>query len=256
MKYIGTEYHKQNGLKGAFVTSEKFKLLRIEKEKEYWKNPKLCLSCNKEINYKGYKNKLFCNKSCAAKYNGSRKPLRTETSKRKTSESLKASERVKEDRRRKRIKYEESTKHKCLCCENILNGRRKTCSTICKKAHLSRLMSERLAKVENRINYGRGKQSYLEKSFEEWLFKNNITCYETEKRFYNKELNKNYFVDFIFENKKLIIELDETQHSKTMESDKVRDKYLESCGYKVVRVTYKEYKSKSKEALIKKLILM
>ena len=40
-----------------------------EREKEYLKNPKLCLCCGKPLPYKGHKNKKFCNSSCAASYN-------------------------------------------------------------------------------------------------------------------------------------------------------------------------------------------
>ena len=69
-------------------------------------------------------------------------------------------------------------------------------------------MTQRLMKRENRNNYGRGKKSYLELSFESWLNKKNIS-YETEKAFKNHITNKNYFADFVFEDKKLIIELND-----------------------------------------------
>jgi very-short-patch-repair endonuclease len=64
----------------------------------------------------------------------------------------------------------------------------------------------------------------MELTFESYLKENNITGWDTEVHFWNDDLRKNYFPDFIFESKKLIIELDGTQHRKTIEQDAIRDK--------------------------------
>jgi very-short-patch-repair endonuclease len=45
----------------------------------------------------------------------------------------------------------------------------------------------------------------------------------------------NYIPDFVCIEKKLIIELDGSQHLEQEEYDKERTKYLESQGYKVIR---------------------
>jgi very-short-patch-repair endonuclease len=45
----------------------------------------------------------------------------------------------------------------------------------------------------------------------------------------------NYIVDFVSIKKKLIIELDGSQHLEQQEYDADRTAYLESLGYKVVR---------------------
>ena len=45
----------------------------------------------------------------------------------------------------------------------------------------------------------------------------------------------NYIVDFVSIKKKLIIELDGSQHLEQTEYDKARTTYLESQGYKVIR---------------------
>jgi len=45
----------------------------------------------------------------------------------------------------------------------------------------------------------------------------------------------NYIVDFVSIKKKLVIELDGSQHLEQAEYDVERTKYLESRGYKVVR---------------------
>ncbi len=48
-----------------------------------------------------------------------------------------------------------------------------------------------------------------------------------------------------------MIELDGTQHRKTVEQDQLRDAYLKQhYGLTVIRVTYAEYQKKSKFDLI------
>lgn len=141
---------------------------------------------------------------------------------------------------------------KCpICGEIFMNSRffrkkSKTCSVECMKALQSSLASERLSKTENRSNLGRHKKSYLESSFEKWLIEKGLT-FDTEVHYRNSELNKSYYVDFLFKGKNLVIELDGTQHRKTVEKDRVRDEYLTRVhGLTVVRVTHKEYREKSR----------
>lgn len=45
----------------------------------------------------------------------------------------------------------------------------------------------------------------------------------------------NYIVDFVSIKRKIVIELDGSQHLEQEEYDKERTKYLESKGYKVIR---------------------
>ena len=45
----------------------------------------------------------------------------------------------------------------------------------------------------------------------------------------------NYIVDFVSIKKKIIIELDGSQHLEQVEYDEERTKFLESQGYKVIR---------------------
>jgi len=112
------------------------------------------------------------------------------------------------------------------------------------KKKISVHRTEWLKKQENRTNYGRYKKSWMEEHFEIWLINNNVVGWETEKHFWNSTERKNYFVDFLFENDKMIIELDGTQHRKTKELDLIRDKYFESIGFKVIRITQPEFKER------------
>ena len=53
--------------------------------------------------------------------------------------------------------------------------------------------------------------------------------------FRNQHAIGNYVVDFCAPRKKLIIELDGSQHMEQVEYDQERTEYLESKGYKVIR---------------------
>jgi very-short-patch-repair endonuclease len=112
------------------------------------------------------------------------------------------------------------------------------------KKKLSVFRTQWLKNSENRKNLGRHKRSWMELTFESYLKENNITGWDTEVHFWNDELRKNYFPDFIFEDKQLIIELDGTQHRKTVEQDAIRDKWFSDKGYKVIRIPHTEFKER------------
>jgi len=54
-------------------------------------------------------------------------------------------------------------------------------------------------------------------------------------RFRRQHAIGNYIVDFCAPRKKLIIELDGSQHLEQQEYDQERTRYLESHGYQVIR---------------------
>ena len=110
------------------------------------------------------------------------------------------------------------------------------------KRKISIARSAWLKKSENRANLGRFKKSWMEETFEKYLNDNGIVDWISEKHFYSNVTNKNYYVDFLFEKKKLIIELDGTQHRYSVEHDRQRDEWFRSIGYKVTRVPVDEFK--------------
>ena len=112
------------------------------------------------------------------------------------------------------------------------------------KKKLSIFRTQWLKNPENRKNLGRQNKSWMELMFEQYLKNNNVIGWDAEVHFWNDELRKNYFVDFIFECKKLIIELDGTQHQKTIIQDQLRDRWFTNKGYKVVRITHDEFKKR------------
>lgn len=130
----------------------------------------------------------------------------------------------------------------------------KYCCDLCRTTNVSRTMSERLAKAENRLNLGRGKQSWMEKTFSEWLISYNVP-FESEVQFKNHDLGKFYYADFVFSQFSLIIELDGNHHKFTVEKDKIRDAYLKSFyNYDVMRITHKEYRAQSRIDEIKSVL--
>ena len=120
------------------------------------------------------------------------------------------------------------------------------------KKKLSKIRSEWMRNNPDKL---RRKISYMERSFGEWLDQRNIS-YKTEVYFRDKQNNKSYFVDFLFQDKNLIIELDGNQHEKRIEQDLVRDRFLNSLGYIVLRITHKDYLNKSKVPLVEDLLGM
>lgn len=112
------------------------------------------------------------------------------------------------------------------------------------KEKISRKRTEWLKNPENRKIYGRGKKSWMELCFEKWLSDNKIEGWITEDHFWNPTLRKNYYVDFLFKDKKLIVELDGNQHKKTLLQDSIRDDYLRTLGYNIMRIPHDEFKKR------------
>jgi len=56
-------------------------------------------------------------------------------------------------------------------------------------------------------------------------------------QFYRQRVIGNYIVDFCSPSLKLVIEVDGSQHysDKGVATDKIRDKYLQDCGLRVLR---------------------
>lgn len=144
----------------------------------------------------------------------------------------------------------------CVVCCKFHPGGKQTCSGECLTLLLSQQMKARIhAGFNPKHNRGRGKKSWLEQSFTDWLNEHQVINYETEKPFKRLDMIKTYFADFYFPDKKLIIELDGTQHSQTIEYDYDRDKYItDTYGVSILRISHQEYKNNLKTELVKTLL--
>ena len=210
---------------------------RNKEQLEYKLSPKYCLECNSEISFIKYKNgNKFCNHTCAATYTSNRKDYTKIRTGPKPS-GIKIPTKLKEQI--------------CVICNSTFLSVRKpkSCSKKCYSILLSNNMKRKIyfEGYDPTYHRGRHKKSYMESSFEEWLKIKSITNYTTEHKIKRKDIVKTYYADFYFPDHNLIIELDGTQHEQTVDKDRERDDYIQKeYGYKIIRISYREYQKKSR----------
>lgn len=147
----------------------------------------------------------------------------------------------------------------CLTCNGAFKSKstKKYCSKSCAYIASSARQSAWL-KANRKHILGRSQPSYMERTFKEWLIERGIAQgingFLTEVQFKNNTSNKNGWADFVFPRLKVIIELDGSQHRKTIVADMVRDAYLLSRGWYVLRVSHAEYRKKTKLGLIETIL--
>jgi very-short-patch-repair endonuclease len=219
IKYPDSKSKKSRELKELRGTKKSNQYIKQPKKEKIYPLLMNCEHCNKIFNSYS-KNRKFCSVKC-------RNDVLNNKAKSKYS----------------------NNPPKCIFCGNILSYQkrnRKTCSLTYTNAYNSKRQTAYLKNPVNRKKYkGNGSQSYMEKSFEQWLLQNNIkngiNGYLTELHFYNPNTNKHGWIDFIFPKLKLIIELDGNHHRCRKDLDNLRDDYLKSKRYNVIRITHQEY---------------
>lgn len=72
-----------------------------------------------------------------------------------------------------------------------------------------------------------------EKIFRKLCVENDLLCQYQRQRVIGY-----YIVDFLFKSRMLIVEIDESHHKHQVADDKKRQLYLESLGFKVLRVPF------------------
>lgn len=129
----------------------------------------------------------------------------------------------------------------------------KICSNTCFKLRMRQVHDLYPNLIHNRST----SESYLEKSFREYIEDNGYIKDENYKQEYNFTLKsgKRYIADFYFPDLKIIIEMDGKQHQDTVKEDAIRDNLiLEEFKIQTYRVTWKEWNKKTKMELINKLL--
>jgi very-short-patch-repair endonuclease len=233
---------------------------------EYIKNPKICKNCGEPLPYNKRKN-IFCDSSCAGKYNNKYRDTSyiTEEFKQKARDKTieKNKEKFGENYQFDYSRYDFDIN--CYVCNKSLtqkqirrkNSRKKFikksyCSNRCRSLDASEETNEKirqtkLESVKNGTHKGwtsRYITSYPEKFFIEVL-KNNRLEYKHNFIISKRDLGlndiSNYFLDFYFEDKKIDLEIDGKQHSyeDRKEKDIARDKLLDNVGIKVYRIKWK-----------------
>ena len=212
-----------------------------------------CLQCNAPL----YISKQFCSRSCSATYHNARKDYTKFKSGPKPLDIAKQPYKPKHMgfNRRDQAAYTKVTQ--CIICGKYHAGFSKSCSTGCKSVLLSQRMKESIKNgFDPRSNRGRGKQSYLERSFSSWLNSNfSQVMVVMEQPFKRNDITKTYFIDFYFPSLQLGIELDGSQHKDTTEYDIDRDTYLTNeYGIHILRITHQEYRTKTKLHLVQSIL--
>lgn len=120
-------------------------------------------------------------------------------------------------------------------------------------------IKEKVAKGEWNTWKTRNIRSYPELYVENILLKNNLK-FTIEKPITKNELGigqyGSYFLDFYFEDKKINLEIDGSQHQQLerKKSDKIRDTALNKFGIKVIRIKWRNLKNKNeRNKLIKEI---
>lgn len=223
------------------------------------KNFGKCLQCDDEL--RGYVNVKFCNRSCSASYTNK---LRSDASRKKQAKTLK--ETVKDKKQNgtfvssrpiisKCNVYFKSCQH-CNISFTAKSSRRQLCSMVCLKNVGSIRQTHRLkTDPEYRAKLGSSNRSYPELQFSAWLDKHTVP-HVIEKQFQNKDTENYYFADFYFEELQLIIEIDGSQHLKTMESDAYRDRsILEQYDINTIRIPAIDFLKGRWEEKLKELLV-
>lgn len=221
---------------------------------QYLRENPTCKECGKPIPFERY-GKNFCNSSCAASFNNKLRENNTEI-KTKISNSLK--------NYHKNVSLKTPKYRKCAVCGNefevqrIKNGsfsKSKTCSDECKFILKSENAKDNIKKLksENRFKgwQTRNIESYAEKFWKEVLDNNSIS-YIREKK-----IDK-YFLDFYINknSKQLDLEIDGKQHKypERIESDSIRDEFLQKNNIIVYRIDWNEINTnKGKDMMTQKI---
>ena len=185
---------------------------------------------------------LFCSRSCS---NSSIKRLASEESKKKVSAKLSG-------RVINKPQFPAQNKN-CVQCASpfIVRHSRKnvvTCSLEC--AHKLRAKRGALTMRQNGTHAGwhnrRFEPSYPEKYFISLFESENITGWEREKKV------GRWFIDFAFMDKMLAVEIDGRQHQDPDRKikDQEKDAYLESCGFRVIRIPWYNPRTKKGRFLL------
>lgn len=280
--YYKSEEHIKNILNASILGNQKIQELKEERIQEYNINPKLCKFCNEPLSYKD-KRKIFCNSSCAAKYNNSNRIV-SEESKNKTKNTLiKFYETHKPKNKgtvwKKCIRKNKNGEYVPICdgnekiikiCEycgkefevlNITRKRRiKNCSKECSlesmKINVSKKIRERVKNGTHKGWQSRNITSYPEKFFISVLKNNNLfdKCkvnFKIKKNDLGLDEEGNYFLDFYFLDKKIDLEIDGKQHNFRKEHDEKRDQYISNNGIIVYRIKWKSINNDKGKKYIK-----
>lgn len=259
--YYKSKEHLDNIKKAGIIGNKKIQELKQNRIDNYNSNPKLCLGCKNPINYdKRFNN--FCCKSCSASYNNK---LRLVSEEQKIKVSLTLLNKNKNKLSNNKII------RVCLNCNKEFEVLRKLSGGISKAKYCSKECGINgmrrnvriflLNSIKNGTHKGWSTRkiiSYPEQFFIDVFNSRNISYkfnFPVNKR---KDLgldnSANYFLDFYFEDKKIDLEIDGSQHEYRKEHDTTRDENLSKIGIYIYRIKWININSKKGKSYIKKEI--
>lgn len=278
----------ENKISGTMIKEGRERAIQIgfdidlyDIKKQYYKNPKRCVECNKIIEWQkgGIKEKIFCSHTCSAKHsNRTRDTSFTKRTKKDTCKICKIEIDILNNKRlgiticelcqekifnNKKSIFRYSENRKCLTCGCLIRNDNK--SGYCQK-HLSnskeyreKLFNIQMERIKNGTHKGwtsRNVTSYPEKFFINVLKNNNLLEKCQTNYPIKKDKTNNYFLDFFFEDKKIDLEIDGKQHGykERIESDINRDKLLKEKGINVYRIKWKSINTEKGKTYIKEEI--
>lgn len=254
MAYLGSRRHIQNCLLAASKGAEATRQARIQRQRDYAKDPVPCVQCDKALDYGKHTTNTFCSRKCAAAYNLARRDCshapqtREKIAQALLERSIQAGKVAMVDGKPMYVRT-------CAVCEVQFHSpkrRTRTCGHQCKlvlrerscdhaarrengRRTIQRLMAENRWKGWN----GRGDPSYPETYVASLLEQHGIDGYLREHKV------GRFSIDFAFPDAGIALEVDGKQHDypANRARDARRDKFLESQGWMVVRMKWRSVRT-------------
>jgi hypothetical protein len=265
--YYKSKEHIENVKKVSVLGNKKIQELKEQRIKNYNLSPKVCNYCESSLSYED-RHKSYCNSSCASKYNNSKRILSKET-----KEQIKTSLLEYYDANPSKKKKVIDEIRTCEICSSDFQVKRipsggisrsKTCSKECTYKKKSITSKKTMKKV---IDSGKHKgwQCRNAVSYPENFFMGVLEDVGLGDEYeFNYPINKkvdlgidepyNYFLDFYFPKKRLVLEIDGSQHKHRVEHDMIRDQRLSTIGIYTYRIKWKSINTKNGKEYIKKQI--
>ena len=183
-----------------------------------------CENCGIDVTEK-YSSGRFCAVKCARSFSTKRKRKEIDN---KISKALTGK---KYPERKPIYEYKDV---ECGICRKIFKVRTWLHTRFCSKSCVSSYISRKRV-FEGTHN---GFPSRKEKQ-PSWAEKTVMTIFDERKIEYKRDFKINrFFGDFVFVDKKIVLEIDGKQHKERVEQDKKRDEIINKEGYKVIRIDW------------------
>lgn len=237
LEYYATGQHLRNATVARQHAIAANQAQRAQRIIAYNAAPTKCKMCNAALDYNN-RHKSFCNRSCSASFNNSRRIVSDEH-RAKTSATVR--------------RAKPASERECKECGKMFSStdrhrKAQTCSAQCSSVDRKRrtsdpkyragLRAQAVARVRAGTHQGWQSRSKVGPSYPERYF---ISLFETEKIAVDREVKiGRYFADFVVRGTKKVIEVDGAQHKYAdhIERDKRKDQFLRDQGYEVFRVDW------------------